>query len=103
MGIYENQKYGGLSEDEIFARLTCEGHRPIRVIEQPGAIYDSHLNTYDLVLAFLRGSAEIRVGEQVYHCIPGDKLNIPGSLPHSAVVGTQGVVYLMTQVVNCAD
>lgn len=103
MGIYERQKYSGLSEDEIFARLTCEGHRPTRVVDPPGAIYDSHLNTYDLVLAFLRGSAEIRVGEQVYHCIPGDKLNIPGSLPHSGIVGTQGVVYLMTQVVNCAD
>lgn len=103
MGIYESQKYQNLSEDEIFARLTCEGHRPSRVVEAPGAIYDSHRNTYDLVLAFLRGSAEIRVGAHVFHCVAGDKLNIPGNLPHSAVVGTQGVVYLMTQVVNCAD
>lgn len=59
--------------------------------------------SYDLVLAFLRGSAEIRIGDQVYHCVPGDKLNIPGVMPHSGVVGTEGVVYLMTQVVNCAD
>lgn len=103
MGIYERQAYINLSEDQIFSRLTSEGHTPRRVVEAPGALYDSHTNPCDLVLAFLRGSAEIRVGNQVYHCVAGDKLNIPGSLPHSAVVGTQGVVYLMTQVENCSD
>lgn len=103
MGIYESQAYGNLSEDEIFGKLSCEGCAPHRVVEGPGAVYDNHRNSYDLVLAFLRGSAEVRVGQQVYHCVAGDKLNIPGDLPHSAVIGTQGVVYLMTQVVNCAD
>lgn len=103
MGIHESKIYRGFTEDEIFGMLTCEGHRPTRVVEAPGAIYDSHRNSYDLVLAFLRGSAEIRIGTQVYHCVPGDKLNIPGDQPHSGIVGTQGVVYLMTQVVNCAD
>lgn len=103
MGIYERQAYINLSEDEIYGKLTTEGHTPRRVNEAPGAIYDSHTNRCDLVLAFLRGSADIRVGKYVYHCVAGDKLNIPGSLPHSAVVGTTGVVYLMTQVEYCAD
>ncbi len=103
MGIYEPGAYSHLSEDQILGRLTCEGHRPRRVVEQPGAIYQSHRNSYDLVLAFLRGSADIRVGDHLFHCVSGDKLNIPGSTPHSGVVGTEGVVYLMTQVVNCAD
>jgi mannose-6-phosphate isomerase-like protein (cupin superfamily) len=103
MGIYEPGAYSDLSEDQIFGKLTCEGHRPHRAIERPGAVYQTHKNTYDLVLAFLRGSADILVGDRMYHCVPGDKLNIPGSTPHSGVVGTQGVVYLMTQVVNCAD
>ncbi len=103
MGIFERQAYINLSEDQIFGKLTLEGHTPRRVVELPGAIYDSHRNTCDLILAFLRGSAEIRVGEHVYHCVAGDKLNIPGSLPHSAVVGTMGVVYLMTQMENCSD
>ena len=103
MAIYEHQAYSNLSETEILNRVSCEGCAPRRVIEAPGAIYSTHKNTYDLVLAFLRGSAEIRVGENVYHCVAGDKLNIPGHLPHSAVVGTKGVVYLLTQVVNAAD
>lgn len=103
MGIYERQAYINLNEDEIFGQITREGYTPRRVVEAPGSVYDSHTNPCDLVLAFLRGSAEIRVGEHVYHCVPGDKLNIPGCLPHSAVVGTQGLVYLMTQVENCSD
>ncbi|MBI1258803.1 MAG: hypothetical protein GC204_15140 [Chloroflexi bacterium] len=103
MAIYERQFYSDLNENEILSRVSCEGHAPRRVIEAPGAIYGTHKNSYDLVLAFLRGSAEIRVGEKVYHCAPGDKLNIPGSLPHSAIVGSKGVVYLLTQVVSAAD
>ncbi len=103
MGIYESQTYARLNEDEIFAQLACEGYAPRRVNEVPGSVYDCHRNDCDLVLAFLRGSAEVRVGDHVYHCVAGDKLNIPGVLPHSAVVGTEGVVYLMTQLENCAD
>jgi|SRR4051812_28357521 len=103
MAIYEHQIYSNLNETEILNKVSCEGYAPRRVIEAPGAIYSTHKNAYDLVLAFLRGSAEIRVGGNVYHCVAGDKLNIPGELPHSAVVGTKGVVYLLTQVVSAAD
>ena len=103
MGIYESQAYSDLSEAEIFCRLTAEGYSPSRIIDAPGAVYENHKNSYDLILAFLYGSAEVRISEHVYHCVPGDKLNIPGSQPHSAVIGNQGVVYLMTQVVSGAD
>ena len=103
MAIHEQQTYNDLNENEILSLVSCEGYTPRRVIEPPGAIYSTHKNSYDLVLAFLHGSAEIRVGEKLYHCVAGDKLNIPGSLPHSAVVGNRGVVYLLTQVVSAAD
>lgn len=103
MGIHERQYYRNLKEDEIFARLSCEGHTPSRVVDAPGTVYDSHMNSYDLVLAFIKGSAEIKIGDTVYPCIAGDKLNIPGSRPHSAVVGQYGVVYYVTQTVNCSD
>ncbi|MEO8395410.1 MAG: hypothetical protein ABI700_20620 [Chloroflexota bacterium] len=103
MAIYEQQAYRSLNEYEILSKISCEGCTPHRVIEAPGAVYGTHKNSYDLILAFLRGSAEIRVGEKVYQCVAGDKLNIPGRLPHSAVVGKKGVVYLLTQVVSAAD
>src|SRR5690242_20507163 len=103
MAIYEHLAYGNLNETEILNKVSCEGCTPHRIIERPGAVYGTHKNPYDLVLAFLRGSAEIRVGEKVYHCVAGDKLNIPGNLPHSAIVGKKGVVYLLTQVVSAAD
>ena len=103
MAIYEKQFYRNLNSDQIYVKLTCEGHTPRRVVEAPHAIYDCHKNAYDLVLAFLSGSAEIKIGDQTYHCAAGDRLNIPGVAPHSAVVGAEGVVYLMTQMVSCAD
>ncbi|HVU15002.1 MAG TPA: hypothetical protein VHD90_27200 [Phototrophicaceae bacterium] len=103
MGIYEAQAYGHLSDDEIFSQISCEGCGSTKVVDHPGAIYDRHKNRYDLVLAFVRGSADVRVGDHVYHCVRGDKLNIPGDMPHSAVIGAHGAVYFMTQVENCAD
>jgi hypothetical protein len=103
MAIHEKQYYRDLSADQIYLKLTCEGHTPRRVVEAPNAIYDSHRNPFDLVLAFLAGSAQITIGDRVYFCTPGDRLNIPGSTPHSGVVGAEGVIYLMTQMVNCAD
>jgi hypothetical protein len=103
MSIYEHRAFINMSEDQIYSSISAEGGIPRRVKEEPGSVFDSHRNPTDLVLAFLRGSAEIRVGEHVYHCVPGDKLNIPGSAPHSAVVGTQGVVYLLAECVTCTD
>jgi hypothetical protein len=103
MGIFEPRAYVGLSDDQIYSRICSEGGIPRLVKEDPGAIFDAHRNPCDMVLAFLRGSAEIRVGEKVYHCVSGDRLTIHGSTPHSAVVGTQGVVYLLAEVVTCTD
>jgi len=59
MGIFEPRTYVGLSEDQIYSRICSDGGIPRLVKEDPGAIFDAHRNPCDLVLAFLRGSAEI--------------------------------------------
>lgn len=96
--MYQAGYYNNLSEDQIAARLSGEGIKPKRVVELPFSRFDSHRNTYDIVLAFLEGSAEIQVGENTYLCGAGDRLLITGAVPHSASVGPYGCTYLMTQM-----
>lgn len=103
MAIYEGRAFVNLSEDQIYDRICAEGGIPRYVEEPPATVFKSLLNPSELGLAFLRGSAEVRVGEHVYHCVPGDRLTIPCGVPHSAVVGTEGVAYLLTEVVTCTD
>ncbi len=95
--------YYGKDEHEIAVELSREGLAPKRVVEAPGSRYDWHKNAFDILMAFLEGSAEIRIGEDVYRCKPGDRLVISGGIEHSAVVGDEGCVYLMTQCPTCAD
>lgn len=103
MAIHEPQVYKNLNEEEVSAKLSGEGYQPNRVIEPPDARYDNHLNSYDLILAFVAGSADVKVADTVYACIAGDRLNIPGDQPHSATIGREGVTYLMVQVPANAD
>lgn len=103
MSLYEPQVYAGLSEDAICERVSRHGHNAHKVVELPHASYENHKNTNDLVLGFVTGSADIRIGEEVFHVVGGDKMNIPGGRPHSGLVGAEGIVYYVTQCENCTD
>jgi quercetin dioxygenase-like cupin family protein len=95
--------YHGTDESDICEALAREGYRPQRIEEPPGAIYDSHKNLTDLVLAYIQGSAEVRIGDRTYECKAGDRLMIPRNIEHSAKIGSEGVVYLMTEIEILAD
>lgn len=95
--------YYGKSEHEIAVELGREGLAPRRVVEAPGSRYDAHKNSYDILLAFLSGTAHIRIGKREYVCRKGDRLIISGGIEHSAVVGVDGCIYLMTECPTCAD
>jgi quercetin dioxygenase-like cupin family protein len=95
--------YLGRSEHEIAVDLGREGLAPKRIVEQPGSRYDRHKNAFDILMAFVSGSANIRIGERNYVCRAGDRLIISGGIEHSAVVGDNGCVYFMTQCPTCAD
>ncbi len=97
MGIHQPQIYAGMDEMQICERLSREGYNARRVAEPAGAIYENHKNSFDIVLAFVSGSADVTVGKEVYQCAGGDRLNIPGGSAHSAKVGKDGVVYYMTE------
>lgn len=95
--------YSGLTEDEIAAKLGSEGLKPRRVSEAPFSRYESHKNRNDLVLAFVKGSAEIHVGDKVFYCQAGDRLVINGWMPHSGIVGAEGCVYWVTNIPTSGD
>lgn len=95
--------YLGRSEQEIAVDLGREGLTPRRIVEQPGSRYDRHKNPFDILLAFVDGSADIRIGERTYQCRRGDRLVLSSGIEHSAVIGDNGCVYFMTQCPTCAD
>lgn len=92
-----------MSEDQVRVELSKRGYNPQRIEEPPGAVYDGHKNPTDLLLAYLKGSADVRVGDREFHCTAGDLLEIPGNTEHSARVGENGVVYLMTELELIGD
>lgn len=103
MAIHEPKVYAGLNEDAIMERVSRHGHNAHKVVELPGATYENHKNPLDLVLGFVAGSAEIKIGNDTYQVAAGDKMNIPGGRPHSATIGAEGVTYFVTQCEQCTD
>ena len=103
MGIHEPKVYAGLDEMAIYERVSRHGHTAQRVVEEPGVLREVNKSDCDLVLAFVAGSADVRIGAEVFHVVSGDKLNIPGGRPHSTLVGEYGVLYYVTQVEGCTD
>lgn len=95
--------YRNLTENEIASKISSEGTNATRVVERPGSIYQCHKNLNDIVLAFLRGSARVTIGDRCFDCRPGDRLVIKGDIMHSAVIGSEGCTYLMTQIPVFAD
>lgn len=95
--MYESAHYKGLSPAEIRQRVIVEGFDPLQIHDRPGHIYPPHQHAETKLLAFLSGGMEVHVGGQTYHCHAGDRLLIPGNVMHSAVVGSDGCVYLWSE------
>jgi quercetin dioxygenase-like cupin family protein len=95
--------YFGVDEAGICEALSREGYRPQRIEEPPGAVYDAHQHLTDLLIAYVRGSADVRIGDRIYNCRAGDRLLIPGNIEHAAHIGPNGVVYLMTEIEALGD
>ena len=53
-----------------------------RFIMQPGGGMPMHTNTVEHEQYVLRGSARVRIGDEVHHVKAGDVVFIPGGVPH---------------------
>jgi quercetin dioxygenase-like cupin family protein len=82
------------SREQLEAVMREAGLSPHWWSNGPGYRYAAHSHPYHKVLYCARGSIQFRIepGGNVYHLRPGDRLDIPPGVSHSADVGPQGVL-----------
>ena len=84
------------TEGRLRARLEGEGLTPTRWSNGPGAVYAVHAHPYAKSLIVVQGAITFTLERVGRTCTltPGDRLDLPPETPHSAVVGSDGVVCL---------
>jgi quercetin dioxygenase-like cupin family protein len=87
---------GAPTEAEVRRILGAEGLQPYRWANAPGDVYSVHSHPYHKVIYAVSGSITFDLPEysQQVTLRPGDRLELPPGVAHSAVVGPQGVVCL---------
>jgi hypothetical protein len=75
------------------ARLRAEGLDPSAWSNGPGDRYDAHLHSYDKVIVVESGSIAFGLPErnEIVDLVAGDRLELPATTRHDAVVGPLGV------------
>ncbi len=87
-------------ESQLRKQFLKEGLNPGRWSNGPGALYGAHSHPYAKVLMVVEGSIEFHLSQE-NRTVPmqtGDRLNLPPNTPHSAQVGSRGVVCLEAQL-----
>lgn len=95
--MYSKDFYRGKTENEIAELARKEGFNPIKFSNSPGFVYTLHQHPETKLLAFLKGSMEVKVNGETFLCELGDKLIIPGNTPHAAVVGNDGCEFFWSE------
>lgn len=84
------------TEAEVRRLFDAEGLQPYRWSNAPGDVYGLHSHSYHKVIYVVSGSITFNLpedgGQVTLH--PGDRLELPPGIAHSAVVGPRGVVCL---------
>ena len=84
------------SETDIRSRLEAEGLLYYRWANAAGDVYAAHTHPFYKVIYVVQGSITFGLpgtGEQLLLTV-GDRLELPPSTIHEAIVGSQGVVCL---------
>lgn len=91
-GFYKTIDHECISED-----VRRDGFEPILINDPPGRAYSPHTHPETKLLVFMKGSMEVKVKGDSYHCKPGDKLIIPGNVEHSAHAGPEGWAFFWSE------
>ena len=84
------------TESEVRRLLTEQGLSAYRWSNAPGDLYAAHSHPFHKIIYVLQGSITFvlpEANEQVL-LASGDRLDLPASMVHEAVVGQQGVICL---------
>jgi len=65
-----------------------------RFIMQPGGGMPLHTNQVEHEQYVLRGSAQMRIGEQIYKVRAGDSIFVPAGVPHDYQAGQAGFEFI---------
>ena len=95
--LYKNFFPKGASRQEIVKSIKAEGFNPILITDEPGFVYETHTHPETKLIVCLEGSMRVKVEKEEYDFAPGDKILIPGKIPHGGVVGKDGCVYYWSE------
>lgn len=85
------------TDEKIAKDIKSEGFEPKCITDEPGYIYTPHSHLETKLLVFLKGTMDVTVNGETYHCKPGDKLIIPGGITHSGIIGKAGCTYFWSE------
>ncbi len=95
--MFQRGYFNALSPEQIRAKVYEEGFDPIRIDDPPGYRYPAHTHPETKLLAFLHGGMAVTVAGETCQCRAGDRLLIPGSVEHAALVDPDGCVYFWSE------
>ncbi len=79
--------------DGVVARALHGDHVTLAVIElEPDCLLPEHSHANEQMGILVRGTLELRVGEEIMTMQPGTMWRIPGGMPHDARTGPEGAV-----------
>ena len=90
-----NPEWGPLNEANMRRRLQDEGYRVSRYQYPPGTFFSEHTHDIDKKDTVLAGRLEIGTDQGTVILEPGDMIEIPAGVAHTAeVIGTETVISL---------
>jgi quercetin dioxygenase-like cupin family protein len=85
-----------MSEQEVIEKLESEGYDKVYVWKAgPNEEDPDHTHDFDVKLAVVEGSVEIKVNGQTLKLKNPDTVQIPKSIVHSALVSPEGCTYVV--------
>jgi mannose-6-phosphate isomerase-like protein (cupin superfamily) len=91
LGIEVVRGASGASPDAIESALRAEGLEPRAWGDGADVSYDPHVHGYHKVLYCVSGSIVFHTSGGDVALAPGDRLELPAGVEHSATVGHDGV------------
>lgn len=89
---YKNQQH-----EKIKQQIIDEGYSPLLIKDAPNTEYSMHTHPETKVLAILSGGMCITIDSKHYNVETGDKVVIPGNIPHSAKVWETGCDFFWSE------
>jgi quercetin dioxygenase-like cupin family protein len=88
------------TEEELRNQLVKQELKVYHWSSPPEGVFASHTHGYHKVLLILKGSIkfDLPTRHKSFNLSPGDRLDLPAGIRHSAVAGEQGVACLEAHI-----